>query len=123
MGYTQLTTTEDGLPVDCKRLTSWVRVEIPHEKLLPVWGKVERSYPLSPRFFVASDIIRSWVQELGKPVANQAYLVAISAVLLLIAEVRYFTYTRWQTRFILTTGNGDFSVVAQPADDAVMQRS
>lgn len=123
MGYTQLTTTEDGLPVDCKRLTSWVRVETPYEKLLPVWGKVERSYPLSLSFFVASDVTRSWVQELVKPVANQAYLVAISAVLLLIAGVCYSTYTRWQNRFILTMGNGDFSVVAQPEDDAVVQQS
>lgn len=33
-----------------------------------------------------------------------------------------FTYTRWQNRFILITGKGDFSVVAQPENDAEMQQ-
>ena len=41
---------------------------------------------------------------------------------LLIAGLCYFTYTRWQNRFILTTGRGDYSLVAQPEDDARMQQ-
>ena len=121
-GYTQLTTTEDGLLIDRKRLTNHTCVEIPYEELLPLRGKMERSFPLLLSFFVAFGVVGSWVQELGKPVANQAYLVVSGIASLLIAGLCYFTYTRWQNRFVLTTGYGDFSVVAQPKDDAAMQQ-
>jgi hypothetical protein len=121
-GYTRLVTTEDGLLVDRKRLTSYKRVEIPYEELLPVQGKMERSFPVLLSFFVAFGVVGSWVQELGKPIANQAYLVASGIASLLIAGLCYFTYTRWQNRFVITTGQGDFSLVAQPEDDAMMQQ-
>ncbi|MFD1469118.1 hypothetical protein ACFQ48_12865 [Hymenobacter caeli] len=121
-GHTRLTTTEDGLLVDRKRLTNYVRTEIPYEELLPVRGKMERSFPLVLSFFVAFGVVGSWAQELGKPIVNQAYLVASGAASLVVAGVCYFTYTRWQNRFVLTTGKGDFSVVAQPENDAEMQQ-
>jgi hypothetical protein len=121
-GYTRLTTTEDGLLVDRKRLTSHVRLEIPYEELLPVRGKMERSFPLLLSFFVAFGVVGSWVQEISKPVVSQAYMVSSGIASLLIAGLCYFTYTRWQNRFTLITGKGDFSVVAQPEDDAAMQQ-
>ncbi|MGI4761209.1 MAG: hypothetical protein ACRYF0_10915 [Janthinobacterium lividum] len=121
-GYTRFTTTEDGLLVDRERLTSRVRVEIPYEDLLPVRGKMERSFPLLLSFFVAFGVVGSWVQELGKPMASQAWLVASGGASLLLAGLCYFTYTRWQNRFTITTGRGDFSVVAQPEADEAMQQ-
>lgn len=121
-GYTSFVTTEDGLLVDRKRLTSTVRIEIPYEDLLPVRGEMERSFPLLLSLFVAFGVVGSWVQELGKPVASQAYLVASGAASLLIAGVCYFTYTRWQNRFTILTGQGKFSIVAQPEDDVAMQQ-
>ena len=121
-GYTRLTTTEDGLLVDRKRLTKHIKVEIPYEELLPVRGKMERSFPLLLSFFVAFGVIGSWVQELDKPVANQAYLVSSGIASLLIAGLCYFTYTRWQNSFAITTGQGDYSLVAQPEDDVMMQQ-
>ncbi|GAB3634748.1 hypothetical protein GCM10027422_03380 [Hymenobacter arcticus] len=121
-GYTRFTTTEDGLLIDRKRLTNHVRVEIPYEELLPVRGKMERSFPLLLSFFVAFGVVGSWVQELSKPIADQAWLVASGVASLLIAGVCYFTYTRWQNRFMVLTGKGDFSVVAQPEDDATLQQ-
>jgi hypothetical protein len=66
-GYTLLATTEDGLLVDRKRLTSQLRVEIPYEELLPVRGRMEHSFPLLLSFFVAFGVVGSWVQELSKP--------------------------------------------------------
>lgn len=69
-GYTRLITTEDRLLVDRKRLTNYIRTEISYEELLPVRGKIERSFPLLLSFFVVFWVVGFWAQELGKLVAN-----------------------------------------------------
>ena len=67
-GHTRLTTTANGLVVDRKRLTGYLRLEIPYEELLPVQGQTQRSMPLILTFFMAFGVVGSWVQEIKKPV-------------------------------------------------------
>ena len=120
-GYTRLTTTPNGLLVDRKRLTNYLRVEIPYEDLLPVQGKTQRSMPLIWSAFMAFGVVGSWVEEIRKPVEQQANTAIMGVVGLVIALLCYFTYTRWQNTFTLKTAELEVRMVAQPRDEATMQ--
>ena len=120
-GYTRITTTDDGLLVDRKRLTSYLRVEIPYEELLPVQGKTQRSIPLFLTFFTAFGVIGNWVEEINKPLEKQADSAIMGVVGLAAILLCYFTYTRWQNAFTLKTGKLDVLMAAQPSDEAAMQ--
>ena len=113
-GFTRFTTTADGLLVERKRLTNYLYTEIPYEELLPVRGKMEKSFPLLLSFFVAFAVVGSWFQEMNKLFPSEEHFFVMYFVTILVAALCYFTYTRWQNAFIITTGWGNISLAAQP---------